>query len=305
MTSKLVPANPSDVMVIRDVTPNITTLSLPFSRFGVARVGGRGTVGMCSPILFLSILLLCLQTLQKHRLTHPVRLSSGALSVFSPVALTPEVQAKLQEKGDNLKYIIAPDMEHHIFISAWAKAFPQAIVIGPEGLPEKRAKNANDPKSASYGEQVPFHTVFTTKNRDTTRISEEFDRDFEYEFVPDHPSKELVFFYKPDKTLLVADYMFSAPPTEQYSRTGEAADKGVLTKLFHLIQGTQGKALGQKRFQWYVASRSNRPGFNASAKKISSWDFDRIIPCHGDVIEGDGKGAFQRVFEWHLQGEKN
>lgn len=49
MTSKLIPANPSAVMVIRDVTPNITTLSVPFTRFGLFRVGGRGTIGASFP----------------------------------------------------------------------------------------------------------------------------------------------------------------------------------------------------------------------------------------------------------------
>lgn len=46
MASKLVPPNPDDVMVIRKVTPNITTLSVPFKRFGRINIGGRGTLGM-------------------------------------------------------------------------------------------------------------------------------------------------------------------------------------------------------------------------------------------------------------------
>lgn len=46
MTSKLIPSNPSEVMVIRKVTPNITTCSVPFNRFGHFKVGGRGTIGM-------------------------------------------------------------------------------------------------------------------------------------------------------------------------------------------------------------------------------------------------------------------
>lgn len=50
MSSKLVPSNPSDVMVIRDITPNVVTLSVPFSRFGKLRVGGRGTVGKFLPL---------------------------------------------------------------------------------------------------------------------------------------------------------------------------------------------------------------------------------------------------------------
>lgn len=271
MASKLVPSDPSKVMVIRDVTPNITTLSLPFSRFGLFQVGGRGTI---------------------------VRLTSGALSVFSPVALTPEVKAKLAEKGNNLRYIVAPDIEHHIFVTEWAKEFPQAQVIGPEGLPEKRAKN-------SSVEQVPFSTVFTTKEHGNTRVSEEFDRDFDYEYVPDHPNKELAFLYKPEKTLIVADLLFNAPPTEQYSRTGLAADRGIFTKLFHKIQSTQGNAIWQKRFLWYAASASNRPRFNKSASRIASWDFNRIIPCHGDVIENNARGVFKNVFEWHLNNNQN
>lgn len=45
MSDKLIPANPADVMVIRDVTPNVVTFSVPFKRFGLIPVGGRGTVG--------------------------------------------------------------------------------------------------------------------------------------------------------------------------------------------------------------------------------------------------------------------
>lgn len=43
---QLQPSDPSSVMVIRDITPNITTFSLPFARFGVVKVGGRATLGM-------------------------------------------------------------------------------------------------------------------------------------------------------------------------------------------------------------------------------------------------------------------
>lgn len=83
MTSKLIPSNPSEVMVIRDITKNITTLSVPFSRFGRIHVGGRGTL---------------------------VKLQSGGVAVFSPVALTPEVKEKVSAMGE-LKYIAALDIE--------------------------------------------------------------------------------------------------------------------------------------------------------------------------------------------------
>ena len=70
--------------MIREVIPRtITTLSVPFSRFGRIKIGGRGTI---------------------------VRLQNGSLAVFSPVALTDEVKQKVAELGE-VKYITALDIE--------------------------------------------------------------------------------------------------------------------------------------------------------------------------------------------------
>ena len=135
------------------------------------------------------------------------------------------------------------------------------------------------------------------------KVDEEFDREFDYEYVGSHSNKELVFLHKPDKTLIEADLMFSLPATEQYSRTEEGATSGVLTKLFVGLMSSQGHATWQKRFLWYAASSGDREGFNKSMKKIDSWDFNTIIPCHGDVIEGNGKGIFRNVMEWHLKAQ--
>lgn len=274
MASKLIPANPAECMVIRHVTPNIITLSVPFSRFGMIKVGGRATI---------------------------VKLTSGNLAVFSPVALTPEVQTTLSTFGSGkIEYIIAPDIEHHIFITEWAKAFPNAKLIGPEGLPEKRAK-ANDEKIG----KEPFFRIFEKKSKRSTKITDEFDADFEYEYVESHPNKEIVFYYKPERVLIQADLMFNLPPTEQYSKVKDDQTKdGVLARFFAGTMNPAGEAKGMKRAMWYLFSRADRPSFNESMQRINQWDFTTMIPCHGDVMEGDGKTVFQKVFQWHLEGKK-
>jgi hypothetical protein len=194
--------------------------------------------------------------------------------------------------GNNVGYLIAPDIEHHIFISDWYKAYPNAHVIGPEGLPEKRAADK------SITDTVPFSTIFTSKGKGQTKISEEFDRDFEYEYVDAHPNKELVFFYKPEKVLIEADYFFNLPATEQYSRASDSARTGVLTRLFTTFNTSQGTAIWHKRFLWYVFA--SKAGYIPSTKRIAKWDFNTIIPCHGDVIDKDAKGIFNKLFEWVL-----
>lgn len=266
MASKLVPFDPAKVMIIRDVVPKtVTTTSMPFSRLGHIKIGGRGTI---------------------------VRLQSGALAVFSPVALTEEVKQKVAEMGD-VKYIAALDIEHHIYLGPWHAAYPTAKVLGPEGLPEKRARQKN--------EDVPFAHVFT-KNNPLTSIDPEFDAEFSYEYVYAHQNKEIVFLHRPSKTLIQADLMFNYPATEQYSKTGLSATSGILTKLFGAITSTSGNA--QKRMIWYGTGSADRNGFSNSMKNINKWDFEKIIPCHGDVIESNSKGIFQHVMEWHLT-EKN
>jgi hypothetical protein len=116
-------------------------------------------------------------------------------------------------------------------------------------------------------------------------VSEEFDRDFDYEFV---------FFHKPDGALIVPGYMFNLPATN-----------GIVTKLVGALQSTAGDTIWQKRILWHAFSRSDREGWNKSAEKIASWKPLNIVPCHGDVIMGNGDAIFRKVFEWHLQGKKN
>ncbi|KAJ3545760.1 hypothetical protein NM208_g2345 [Fusarium decemcellulare] len=263
-------------MVMRDVTRNITTFSVPFARQGIFNIGGRGTL---------------------------VRLSSGAVAIFSPVALTQAVLGKIQDGGNRLDYIIAPDLEHHIFISQWKSAFPSAKIIGPEGLPEKRAKQRDD-----YIQPDEFSTVFKAATKRDMTITPEFDADFEYEYVDAHMNRELVFFYKPDRVLIEADLLFNLPAVEQYSKAGLQKNgklSTLLNKAFNAVFTTEGDLTWLRRFQWYITASKDRAGFAESIKRINDWDFHTIIPCHGGVIELNAKEKFQDVFQWQLHSKQN
>ena len=273
MTSKLIPSDPSSVMVIRSVSPSITTLSTPFSRFGLVKLGGRGTL---------------------------VKLPSGSVAVFSPVALTPDVKATVERMGP-VKYIAALDMEHHIFVGSWHNEYPDALVIGPEELKKKR-EGMKEMEKVRW--DVLYHDKGSKKesgHSEDFSVDEEFDREFDRAYVPAHANKELVFNFKRERTLIQGDLMFNLPATEQYSKSSEDPHSGLLTRFFTKINGTGGGQINwQKRFIWYAISSGDRQGFSRSIKGIESWDFDRIIPCHGDVIESGGKGVFRNLFGWHL-----
>jgi hypothetical protein len=270
MASKKPEGNPSEAVAIRKVTPEITTLSVPFTRFGVFKFGGRGTI---------------------------VKLASGSLAVFSPVTLTPEVQRTIASEGSQLKYIAAPDLEHHLHLTAWKRAFPDAEIIAPEGLWEKRQANPDF-------KDTEFKHIFKAEDKGKHHISEEFDSEFDVEYVYSHNSREIVFLHKPTRTVIEADLLFNLPSSEQYSLAGESPTSGILTKLILPLVSTKQPATGHKRFAWYILSARDREGFAKSMAKIDQWDFDRLIPCHGDVIETGAKPVFRNVFEWFLNINK-
>jgi len=37
------------------------------------------------------------------------------------------------------------------------------------------------------------------------------------------------------------------------------------------------------------------------ARIVSGWDFDRLIPCHGEVVETGGKKMWNDQYAWYLE----
>ncbi|KAE8152015.1 putative nuclear protein Qri2/Nse4 [Aspergillus avenaceus] len=234
---------------------------------------------------------------EQYETAGQVKMASGSIAVFSPVSLTPEVREVVSGLGGKVKYIAALDLEHHINITPWKEAYPDAEIIAPEGLYEKRKCNPE------Y-KDAPFQHVFRKDNKDQ-KISEEFDSEFETEYVYGHPSRELVFLHKQSRTLIEADILFNLPAREQYSKTGESATSGLMTKIISPLLSTSPPATWQKRFVWYVLSTADRQAFKESVRRIDKWDFNRLIPCHGDVVESGAKGVFRTVMEWFLEERKD
>ncbi|RMZ89300.1 hypothetical protein DV736_g3461, partial [Chaetothyriales sp. CBS 134916] len=37
--------------------------------------------------------------------------------------------------------------------------------------------------------------------------------------------------------------------------------------------------------------------------RVAKWDYDRIIPCHGEVIEAGGKKIVDELGDWFTSGK--
>ncbi|KAJ7033149.1 hypothetical protein C8F04DRAFT_631126 [Mycena alexandri] len=113
-------------LVIRQVTPDITTFSKPFTRFHILPFGGRSTA---------------------------VRLSTGDVWVLASTPLTPDTKAAIDNLGP-VKWIMGADAVHHLFLAQFKQAYPNAKVIGVEALVAK--KEAEGWKlDGAYGADAP------------------------------------------------------------------------------------------------------------------------------------------------------
>jgi len=56
----------------------------------------------------------------------------GGVLIYSPIPITPELKAFVEEKG-GCKVIVNPTSEHSKYYRGWMEAFPEAVVVCPGG----------------------------------------------------------------------------------------------------------------------------------------------------------------------------
>lgn len=90
--------------VYREVAPGVMTFSVPFSRFGVVPIGGRSTA---------------------------IRMRDGqSVWMIASSPLDQLTKDKLKELG-KVRYLVAPDAVHHVFLKQYSEEYPEAKVRWP------------------------------------------------------------------------------------------------------------------------------------------------------------------------------
>jgi hypothetical protein len=194
-----------------------------------------------------------------------IRLADGGLWVHSPLRLTPERRQAVEALGP-VRFLVAPNKYHHLFIGEWMAAYPQARAYAAPGLPEKR-------------KDVSFHAV----------LSDQAPAEWagQIELLPWRGApmlNEVVFFHRPSRTLVLTDMAHNVGP-----------DAAALTRFFFRLFGGYGR-LGVSLVERMV--NRDRPAVRRTVDTILQWDFQRVILAHGRVVEGNGAQAFREAYAW-------
>lgn len=198
------------------------------------------------------------------------RLQDGALMVISPIRLA-DCDIHAIEALGPVRYLIAPNKIHHLFLTEWSERYPEAKLYAAPGLAKKRGDldfaatlgDAPEPEWASDLDQVLL--------------------------AGSSALTEVVFFHRESRTLIVTDCIQRFPPKSL----------NLIHRLIMWADGMLGKHGGMPR-EWR-ASFKNRRAARAAVERMIAWDPKGIIIAHGEPVREDGAAYLRESFHWLLR----
>ena len=195
------------------------------------------------------------------------KLSDGSAWVWSPVALTDPLVESVAAIGP-VRNIVSPNKIHHLFLTEWAKQWPDARVFAPPGLARRRpdldfaAELSDDPDPSWAGDidQVIFHGSMAME--------------------------EVVFLHRASRTAIVCDLIQRHP---EASMTGW---RGALMRLDGLV-GEKGSTPREWR-----ASFLRRRRARAARSTVLGWKPDRLLIAHGECAQSGAVDIIERALRW-------
>ncbi|MEM6838951.1 MAG: DUF4336 domain-containing protein [Cyanobacteria bacterium P01_C01_bin.120] len=202
-----------------------------------------------------------------------VRLPSQALVLISPLPLKNGDRLRLDALG-TVSHIIAPNRFHHLHFGAAQALYPQAQTWGALGLLEKRPDLEFDHTLDQPGQfeetlhYLPFRGFSSILPTGIQTVN------------------ETVFWHQPSGTMILTDIAYNFDDTFPFS-----------TRLAAQVLGTYQSLRPSWLEKW--GSR-DKTVVEKSIRQVLAWDFDRVLPGHGSIIETGGKAQLKAGYEWLL-----
>ena len=200
-----------------------------------------------------------------------IRLSDGALFVWSPTALTDALKTAVDALGE-VRHIVAPSTLHDLFLGDWRIAYPQAEMLAPPGLRGRRRDLAFDgdlEDSSVHGwsteiDHVPVHgSVITT---------------------------EVVFFHHRSRTAIFTDLI-------QHFEPGWFSGWRAVVARLDLMTAPEPE-VPRKFRQSFV----NRGAAREALRRILAWPTEKVLMAHAPPVEAGGRAFVAKRFRWLLKG---
>lgn len=196
-----------------------------------------------------------------------IRLGNGDLFVWSPTAQTEGLRAELASLGP-VRYLVAPNSLHDLFITSWKQSYPEARLYAAPGLQQKRKDLAFDaevtdeailPWTSEIAHVVMAGNVITT---------------------------EVVFFHAKSGTVLFTDLLQQFPPR------WFGGWRALIAK-WDLMLAEEPSVPRKFRLAF-----TDRQAARAATQRLLSWPAEKVLMAHGTPVRTEGQAFLKRAFRW-------
>jgi uncharacterized protein DUF4336 len=193
-----------------------------------------------------------------------IRSRGRELMLHSPVELDADLLPTLDSLGE-VRWLIGPNKAHHLFLADYRDAFPNAMLCGAPGLPEKRT-------------DLQFAHVLAPP-----AVPPGWPEEIAIELVEGIPwMNEVAFLHRPSRTLVLTDLVFNVERGLDNS-----------ARVFHFLVGATDRFGPHRLIRFAIRDRR---AARRSLDRILAWDFDAVVMSHGAIVRSGGHAMIERAF---------
>lgn len=194
-------------------------------------------------------------------------LTRGRLALVSPVPIDEARAAAIAELGQ-VDFLIAPNLLHHLYLGDAARRYPDARVLAPSALGEKRPE-LRIAQALDAG--VPAELAAAV---DVLAIAGAPGID------------EYAFFHRATRSLVLTDLVFNVTRPE-----------GWLAHLLFYLGGTHKRLAASRIWRLKVVDRA---AFAASIERLLALPFETLVMAHGEIVAHEARERLGQALAWAL-----
>jgi len=197
-----------------------------------------------------------------------MRLPDGRLALHSPLPVDDAVAREIDALGE-VGFLIAPNSLHWMYLKAAKERWKSARVLASPVLAKKLGSFPFEPLPET-GRIDGMEGVRVERIQGAPRIQEH------------------VFLHEGSRSLVVGDLLFNVHECRSF-----------WMRLVLRVGGTWKKTAQSIEWRRLVKDRAAAA---RSASDVLSWDFERVVVAHGDVVEDDARERTRRALAWMTSG---
>ena len=200
-----------------------------------------------------------------------VRLEGGGLWVWSPIALSGELEDAVRALGP-VRHLVSPNKLHHLFLGAWKAKFPEAKLWGPASTVARFgalgfAGTLTDDAPADWAGQIDQFYF------DNSRFLD-----------------ELIFFHRKSRTAIIGD--LSQPFSEGFLKRHWPWWLRPIARVARMVEGW-----GYPPFEVRFTFR-HRASARVKVRALIDEGPERVVMAHGEIVRSGGADYLRRAFSW-------